>query len=360
MKHRTRRYAHRLGHGVANARHSWSIREGLILELETQTGLVGQGEAAPLPGHSVESLDEVEASLNALRFERRLDDGFPGGAKEGISRYISELEGRLPPSAAFAVETALFDLLGHHHRASVADLLNAASSVETGTATLVPRLSADDMRTIVRRASQEGTRTFKLKVGALGLDEDLALARMLREIAGPYARIRLDGNQSIAPTDVGSWLDRSFGIDPEFFEEPTSLDGLEALEESPVPLAIDESLREPARALSLLDRSWLRAVVIKPMVLGGLLPALEIANIVRGQGLDVVVSHLFDGPVAHAAASCLALSVASDEVDAGLGLHDALRAWPQALYAHIDGAIVRRPEAAPFGLGLPRVFELLR
>lgn len=328
----------------------------MILELEAQTGLVGQGEAAPLPGYSVESLDEVEASLVSLRFSRPLDDAFARDAKEAVARSMAEFDG-LPPSAAFAVEMALFDLLGHHHRASVADLLNAASSVEMGAATLVPRLSPDDLRTFVRRAAQKGTRTFKLKVGASGLEEDLAFARLLRETAGPYARIRLDANQSIAPQDVGAWLDRSFGLDPEFFEEPTSIEGLEALEESPVPLALDESLREPGRALRLLDQSWLRAIVLKPMVLGGLLPSLEIANIVRGQGLDVVVSHLFDGPVAHAATTCLALAVASDEVDAGLGLHDALRVWPEHLYAHIDGAIVRRPDA--FGLGLPRVFELL-
>jgi L-alanine-DL-glutamate epimerase-like enolase superfamily enzyme len=77
---------------------------------------------------------------------------------------------------------------------------------------------------------------------------------------------------------------------------------------------------------------------------------LGLAELARGLGLGVVVSHTFEGPVAWAAAACLALAVESPGLAAGLDRHAGLNAWPEVTPATIGQAEIV-PASAP-GLGL--------
>jgi L-alanine-DL-glutamate epimerase-like enolase superfamily enzyme len=69
-------------------------------------------------------------------------------------------------------------------------------------------------------------------------------------------------------------------------------------------------------------------VVLKPAMLGGLLRCVSLAETVRAEGAEGVVSHLFDGPVGLTVACELALALGSTRA-AGLAPHAALDAWPE-------------------------------
>ena len=97
------------------------------------------------------------------------------------------------------------------------------------------------------------------------------------------------------------------------------------------------------------------AVVLKPMALGGYQTCLRLAAEAKVLGLDVTVSHLFDGPVALAAAAHLALAVASRSRASGLDLHGALAAWPPVPVPLIGSTTVLAGDAP--GLGLSAVPE---
>jgi L-alanine-DL-glutamate epimerase-like enolase superfamily enzyme len=92
--------------------------------------------------------------------------------------------------------------------------------------------------------------------------------------------------------------------------------------------------------------------VLKPAVLGGLMHARRIARLAHAQGVDTVVSHIYDGPIALAACAELALSI-PDTRACGLAPHAGLTAWPS----------VRIPQLRPNrvvphrggGLGVPLV-----
>jgi L-alanine-DL-glutamate epimerase-like enolase superfamily enzyme len=68
--------------------------------------------------------------------------------------------------------------------------------------------------------------------------------------------------------------------------------------------------------------------VLKPAALG-LLRAHEIGVRAQARGLDVVVTHLFDGPIGLAAACELALSLPRPPLACGLDAHAGLAAWPE-------------------------------
>ncbi|MFO0761120.1 MAG: enolase C-terminal domain-like protein [Byssovorax sp.] len=97
---------------------------------------------------------------------------------------------------------------------------------------------------------------------------------------------------------------------------------------APVPWAADESLADPAEATLLLDQRTAAAVVLKLPVLGGLLPARDLALRAQERGLGVVVTHFFDGPIGLAAAAELARSLPAPPLACGLDPHPQLSAWP--------------------------------
>ena len=99
----------------------------------------------------------------------------------------------------------------------------------------------------------------------------------------------------------------------------------------------------------LLGEGHVRALVIKPAVVGGVTATLDLAKIAREYGAEPVLSHTFDGPIARAATAELALALQT-KLAAGLGSHPALDLWPRHRIAAIRGRQIG-PHAVP-GLGL--------
>lgn len=134
----------------------------------------------------------------------------------------------------------------------------------------------------------------------------------------------------------------------EFVEEPVSDGRWEKLPPVSVPLGADESLqrRQPDCVAELAERG-VGVFVLKPMVLG-LSGALAIGTTARRLGLDVVVSHAFEGPIGFAASAALAFAVGSPGLASGLGPHPGLSAWPGLRPLALAGHHL----AAPSGPGL--------
>jgi hypothetical protein len=90
--------------------------------------------------------------------------------------------------------------------------------------------------------------------------------------------------------------------------------------------------------------------VLKPMLLG-LLGALDLALAARAAGLDLVLSHTFDGPRAMAAARSLALALGQRRYADGLAAHAALEAWPEPIPSHVVAPTISGWTSP--GLGIP-------
>ena len=67
--------ARTLSRPAHNARAHWSERSSCIVTLQGESGVRGQGEAAPLPGFSPDSLPACEAALSALDLQRQCPNG---------------------------------------------------------------------------------------------------------------------------------------------------------------------------------------------------------------------------------------------------------------------------------------------
>ncbi|MGE5235146.1 MAG: mandelate racemase/muconate lactonizing enzyme family protein [Acidobacteriota bacterium] len=312
--------------GIRNRALGWQARHGVLLALVDETGTVGQGEASPLPGYSPDLLEECVTALEAVVARVPIAIDLAGDGLARIAAVTAELPPELP-AARMAVETALLDLAAKRLGTSVAALL-AGRRLDREVPVSMVLLGADvaALEGQVRAGLAVGVHTFKLKVGGPDFAAELALIGALRAaVPGGWA-LRLDANGAW-PLDVaGRHLEAMAGLAVEFVEQPVAAELLPELTGSPVALAADETMRLPGALARLAATRACAAVVLKPMVLGGLGCCLSLAREARRAGLGVIVTHLFDGPVALAAACELALAVQTP-LACGLAPHPALAAF---------------------------------
>lgn len=325
---------------VGNATSRWARREGLLLRLVDADGRSGVGEASPLPGHSPDDLEQAFAALeHVVRSDAR---GLFESASslEALGAFLDAHEVS-SPSARFALETAALDLRGQREGRPLHRLLSEATSARVPLSTLVPLSGA---RATARAASalvDAGYRSFKPKIGGDRAMERESL-RALRETIGEGGELRLDANASLSRDEAESRLAELADLGPSYVEEPTALHALEGVPRGfAVDVALDESLLhlDTGALERFLAAGKVGAVVLKPMLLGGFGRCLAIAELAARVGIGAAASHLFDGSVALAAASELALALPRP-LAAGLAPHAALPAYGALPLASHRGASI--------------------
>ncbi len=312
------RYEQKLASPTQNWQTRWLARSGLIFSLEDSAARVGNGEAAPLPGYSDDSLAEAEAALAAVVahgtaalfecVERAIVDP---------RRLLSDLRALeiATPSARSAVECAVFDLVGQGRGEPMHRVLRACTpslSAPITTLRCAALVELDPDAGAAQAALAAGFGTLKVKVGGPeSFDEELVRLTRLRQLLGPRVALRLDANRAWSSADARARLAALRPLGLEFIEEPVAAAG-PPLNAPPVPIALDESLRQPRNfdSRSLRDEGVV-AFVIKPTVLGGITRSLDWIELAQKLGLATVISHTFEGWIGYRALVELALAWAS-------------------------------------------------
>jgi o-succinylbenzoate synthase len=309
--------------GAAHARRRWPTRRCLLACLTDADGTWGLGEAAPLPGYSPEGLPEVEQALSSLHLEALDEYLVQQSPREALAAVADLLPSSLP-SARFALETAALDLMSRRRGCSAPALLGAEPGGTRTIAALLGPAASSQLGSNAERSFGEGYRAFKLKVGGPeGLALELAAAARLRARYGAAISLRLDANSALSAAELEREGDALRALALELFEEPG------ARLPAGVPLALDESLQglDRGRAEALWTSRQASAVVLKPTTLGGLSHCWALAERARKAGIQAVISHCFEGPVAWRAAAALALALPPGSAH-GLAPHAALSGWP--------------------------------
>ena len=276
----------------------WSEREALVIGVRSEDGATGLGEAAPLPGMSVDSLADAERALADLRARLPIAVAAPGA----VAREIAD-----EPAARFAVETAFAVAFAQRARRGVAHLYGAR-----GDAPLAVSAVVDDEADA--RASD--ARVLKVKLGDAPIADDLArLRRIARAAPGKRMRVDVNGKWRLAdaPAHLAALADVLAGS-LEYVEEPCQRAHELLAQPLACKLALDESLATiGADVLARALRSpQLAALVLKPTLLGGFARCLELATVARAHGVAPVVTHALESPVGRAACRELARAVGGD------------------------------------------------
>ena len=284
-------------------------RRGWLVRLEDEQGVCGWGETTPFPEAGTEHPAQAKAWLEAALA------GLSGMPPE---RALEQLPApAAAPAARHGLEEALLDLVARNNGLPLARLLedDAAQSVQVNAA-LGELVSMTQEG--LQQAARSGFRCLKLKLGSAPPERELARLELLLEWLPAGIRLRLDANRAWRPEQARHFLERLESRPVELVEEPLAYPDPAALAElraaSPVPLALDESL-DHANLEVMLAAGAADLLVLKPMRLGGLLQALEIARRAAESGVRSLVTTTVDGSVASHGAAQLAAAV--DSRDSG-------------------------------------------
>jgi o-succinylbenzoate synthase len=274
----------------------------------------GRGEAAPLPAFGTESLAECEAALEAAGAAL---------ARAPAPETVYDVEALLdsfPRAARFGIELALLDDLARRREMPLARLLSNDAASEVPVCALLGAGEPAALAREARAAAQAGFRTVKLKVAQGALEDDLARTAVVRDAAGPSVRLRIDANAGWSEEQALSALRRLSPLGIELCEEPVGdANALRRLKGATgIPIGADESFANSSHREELFECA--DVVVLKPSLLGGLLPALRWARRARERGIQSLVTTALDGAIARAGAAHLAAAILGDgpALDAGL------------------------------------------
>ena len=281
--------------------------EDVVVELHTDTGAVGYGEApptGPITGDTTGGIVGGIVELIGPALVGQEVDDF-----ETVTALVQKA-GVHNTSAKAAVDMALWDLYGQLHQIPVHKLLGGARRTLVTDLTISvnpPEQMARDAREAVAR----GYDCLKVKVGA---DPTLDTARLaaVRKAVGKDVCIRIDANQAWTPRQAVRILNemQDKGLDLELVEQPVPAGDLEGLayvtRNSWVPVMADESVFSPADAMRIFQSRAADYVNIKLMKCGGLTNALRIASAAEVYGVECMIGCMLEAKIAVNAAVELA------------------------------------------------------
>lgn len=318
---------------------STSVRELLLVALETASGEVGLGEASPLEHYDGIDLEECRAALEDCRPILEKSDDIDQAELLAACSRVAVL-----PQAIAAIDLALWDLAGRRTGQPVWRLLGAAESrsIEVNQTIAAPDRAGAVAEVLVAR--EAGYRALKVKVG---IGDDGGRVAAARAAAGRDMAIRLDANGAWSVPEANAALGMLSPAGIELCEEPVH--GLAELAElsrlTDVPLAMDESAAAPGA----LDRRVCTAVCLKIGRCGGISGLIAAARRARAAGYEAYLASTLDGPLGIAAALHAATLVEPDR-PSGLATLDAFSRRIDSLTP--DDGRLSPPPGAGLGDGL--------
>ena len=280
-----------------------------ILELETDSGCTGWGEASPWPVFT----GTVEANAAALHVHLR--PKIIGEDPRRITRIMGIADKTLVgcEEAKAALETALLDIVGKLSGLSVSDLLGGRcrDRIPLSFSVANPDFEAD--LSDIDRLHSDGIRNFKIKTGFADHAFDLKRLEKLRENYGDGVGLRIDYNQGLPAFDAIRRLRDLEAFCPDFIEQPVKRHEWSALAEITrridTPIMADESVFSVRDAVAATRIRLADIFALKIMKSGGMRRAMEIASVAGTAGIEVYGGCMFETGLAHAAGAHLMASV---------------------------------------------------
>lgn len=281
-----------------SAKGSLDRREMVLFRLRCEEGLSGLGEAVPLSLRGGRRLAQVVKELQQLSELDSIDEAV--------------LRGAMSAPARCAALTALMDLRGR--RLALESPSPSPSSLPVRCNATLSAGAPRDVAGDALRWAADGFCAFKLK---LGIGDDIASVRAVREALGPAARIRVDANASWDVETAKRTLTELEPLDIELVEQPvkTMAEALALAGCTSIPIAADESIESRADAEDAVATGAFSLAGLKLSKVGGPEAAIDIAEV-----LPCFLSSALDGPVGIAAAAAVAqtLQERAGEKDTGL------------------------------------------
>ncbi len=321
----------------------------VLLEIETESGLVGIGEAATIGGlaYSDESPDSIQLTL-----ERYFSPLLIGENANAFGRLVERVNKSAVGNffAKMAVETALLDIAGKRAGLPVSELLGGRRNDGLEIAwTLASGDTVKDIEEGEKVLADKRHRHFKLKIGKRAWQDDVAHCRAIADRFKDQATVRVDLNQAWDFTTAKLAVPALAEAGVVLVEQPLAADDIAGArilrETTPIAIMADEALRGgTGPAMKIAQAGAADVFALKIAQAGGLFPCRAVAEIARASGLGLYGGTMLEGPVATIASAHLFSTFPEFE-------------WGTELFGPLlltDSFIDEELEYSDFGLNVPR------
>lgn len=332
-------------------------RRGLasvLVELRTDEGLIGLGEAGAYPTaeivlavlESVEGLVVGESPFDIERISKRID-------VVGTWHHV-----RATNPGIAAVEMACWDLVGKACGQPLVNLFGGRVRDRVEGFYYLPRTDAAGVHEAAAEAVRQGFSTAYLKVGWGDPSEDRALVEAARAGGGANLKLRVDANESWSAGAAVRIISELEPYDLELVEQPVSGRNLDAMayvrSRVGVPLLANEATWTRYDVLACIRHDAADVISLDNQMDGGLLNLKRGAGICEAAALPVLKHSLGELGVATFAAAHVIASTPNflyaNQSYAALLADDVIVGGPPA---YEDGCLAV-PDATGIGVELDR------
>lgn len=270
----------------------YRFRQGVLLEFTHVSGPVWS-EAAPLPGFSTESFEDVSSFFTSSA--DRLSTFFLTPYSPGeLQNFLHDLPPI--PTVQFSLSWLGLVLLSRRTNKSPDELFTGKFNHTIFVNDVVGISEPEAVLKYVRSSAGFGFNTIKFKVK----DSSTGIPELLDQIHHefPSLRFRLDANRSLPMGSIGEFTSRCSHLPIEYIEEPCLVHSKKEragmIRKSHIPVAFDESISGFSELESLFQDAPESFVVIKPSLYGNLFDLHETISRYRSSGERVIVSTLLE------------------------------------------------------------------
>lgn len=260
------------------SRGSYNVHHMVLVSMTDDHGRIGLGECAPLPDLSCDR----DAYIKMSDVARLIDEAM---ASDDYAEYL-----RPYPALLFALESAMYDMT---KSPVLYDTPFARSEEGIPFNGLVWMGSYDEMLAQVKKKILAGHRCIKLKIGAIGWDDEIRLIQFIRsKYRKETLELRVDANCAFSFEEAKTKLDELARYDIHSIEQPIAVGQWKEMAElcrnTPVPIALDEELiglNQLHEKQAMLDTIRPQYIVIKPTLHGGISGSMEWVSEARKRGI---------------------------------------------------------------------------
>ena len=283
-----------------------NIRNSWIIKITDSDGIIGYGEASPLPSFNIETFEASGYCLEGFKLAVNHIDEEISLEELMILSNVHTLDA---PSAAFAIQTALYDLISKKNNQSLSSFINPDF------------LSQVKSNGIYNLTSIDQYKVIKLKCGFRNLYDELELIEKLTDQYESEVNFILDLNQNYDLSQAIRFLKEVSKFNIAYVEQPLKKDKFEDLAElrfhSKIPIALDESVSDLDTINDILYHNIADIIIIKPQSIGSFDKIKKAITLIREAEKQVTITSSLEGKIGRFASMHLA---AANQIESPCGL----------------------------------------
>jgi len=279
----------------------------VLVRVATEEGVLGYGEATPLPDWGGESgRRSGETPSTVISLINQIFAPALVGADATAVTAARQIMDRLVIGNSYAkcaVDIALHDIWGKSLGQPIYKLLGGAVRDSVPVAHMIGVMSEFDALKEGIAAIADGVRALQIK-GGIDADRDVRLVGALRRELGPGISLRLDANQGYGHAkSARKVVARLVDAGVDLIEQPTVGRAFlaEVTAESPVPIIADESCWDVNDTLDVVRERAADCLSIYLAKAGGFVGARGVAAIAEAQQMACDINGSIESGIGNAA-----------------------------------------------------------